>query len=111
MAHVSALTDATFPEKVLAAPRPVLVDFTAEWCGPCRAMAPAVENIAAEYAGEVDVLTVDVDANPEICSRQGIQAVPTFLIFNKGEVVHTTMDVVSRSKLAQAIEAVLADAR
>jgi thioredoxin 1 len=80
--HVS---DANFEKEVLQSSEPVLVDFFAEWCGPCKAMAPALEQVAAEMKGKVKIAKLDVDQNPDITQRYQIQAMPTLLIFKNGE--------------------------
>ena len=85
MAEIKAVTDATFDEVVLASERPVLVDFWAAWCGPCRMVAPEMEKLAQKYAGKVDVVKVDVDANPGISMRYGIMSIPTIAFFRPGE--------------------------
>ncbi|MBW4332165.1 thioredoxin fold domain-containing protein [Stakelama sp. CBK3Z-3] len=110
MANIEKITDANFSEKVLGADRPVLVDFTAAWCGPCKAMAPAVEDIAREYDGEATVYLMDIDESPDTRHGQGIMGVPTFMIFNHGEMIERFSGSMSRSKLAAALEAVVADA-
>ena len=107
MANLQPATDETFEEKVLKAKVPVLVDFTAAWCGPCKAMAPAIEDLAREFAGEVEVYLVDIDANPQTTQAQGIMGVPTFMVFNRGEVTDRFTGSMSRSKLAAALEAAL----
>ena len=107
MANLEAATDATFEEKVLKAETPVLVDFTATWCGPCKAMAPAIEDLAREYEGEVAVYLLDIDENPETRLAHGIMGVPTFMIFNRGEVTDRFTGSMSRSKLAAALEAAI----
>jgi len=82
--NVPEVTDATFEEKVLKNERPVVVDFWAEWCGPCRLVAPEVEKLAAKYAGTIDVLKMDVDANPHIPGHYGIMSIPTVAFFAPG---------------------------
>ena len=81
------VSDADFEKEVLGSSEPVLVDFFAEWCGPCKAMAPALEQVAAEMKGKVKVAKLDVDANPEITQKYKIQAMPTLMIFRKGEII------------------------
>lgn len=110
MANLEKITDADFTTKVLGADHPVLVDFTASWCGPCKAMAPAVEDIAREYEGEATVYLMDIDESPDTRHGQGIMGVPTFIIFNRGEMVERFTGSVSRAKLAGALEAVVAGA-
>lgn len=110
MADVEQVTDAEFDNRVFEAGRPVLVDFTASWCGPCQAMAPAVADLAREYAGEADVLALDVDANPKSVERFGVRGVPSFILFNGSEIVYQVTGGTNRSALAQAIEAALEQA-
>ncbi len=107
MANIEAVTDDTFVERVLRSDVPVLVDFTAAWCGPCKAMAPAVEDLAREYADEVAVYLLDIDANPRTTQAHGVMGVPTFMIFNRGEMIERLTGSMSRSKLAAALEAAM----
>ena len=81
---ITNATDQTFAELVIEAPRPVVVDFWAAWCGPCRMVAPEIERLAAKYDGAVDVVKVDVDANPEVSAALGIQSIPTIAFFPGG---------------------------
>ena len=80
------VSDQNFEDEVLKSSEPVLVDFFAEWCGPCKAMAPALEEVAKDMAGKVKVTKIDVDANPEVTTKYQIQAMPTLLLFKDGEV-------------------------
>ena len=80
------VSDASFEKDVLQSSEPVLVDFFADWCGPCKAMAPALEQVAAEMKGKVKVAKIDVDANPAITQKYHIQAMPTLMIFKDGKV-------------------------
>ena len=84
-ANVQEVTDATFDTDVLENDKPVVVDFWAAWCGPCRMVAPEIEKLAAKYAGTVEVRKLDVDANPQIAMRYGIMSIPTVAMFKKGE--------------------------
>jgi thioredoxin 1 len=98
------VTEKNFEQEVLKASEPVLVDFFAEWCGPCKAMAPALEQVAAELQGKLKVVKVDVDKSPEIAQRYRIQAMPTLMIFKDGEVAdHHVGALVQKSKLEQWI--------
>jgi thioredoxin 1 len=81
-----AVTDATFDKEVLQSSEPVFVDFFAEWCGPCKAMAPALEQVATEMQGKVKVVKLDVDQNPGVTQQYRIQAMPTLMIFKNGQV-------------------------
>lgn len=80
------VTDATFDSEVIESAEPVVVDFFAEWCGPCKAMAPALDQVAREMAGKVKVVKIDVDQNPEVTQRFRIQAMPTLMLFKDGKV-------------------------
>ena len=92
-------TDANFQQEVLDSDKPVLVDFWAVWCGPCRAIAPIVEEIAQEYAGRLKVGKVDVDNNPEVAMRFGIRSIPTLLVFKGGKVVDHVIGAMAKPKL------------
>lgn len=85
MANIREVTDATFDELVINATRPVLVDFWAVWCGPCRLVAPEMEKIADKYEGAVDVVKLDVDANPQTQAKFGIMSIPTIAFFEPGQ--------------------------
>jgi thioredoxin 1 len=85
MANITVVTDADFEEKVLNAPRPVLVDFWATWCGPCKMVAPEMEKLAAKYDGVVDVVKLDVDANPSVSRNFNIMSIPTIAFFQPGK--------------------------
>lgn len=80
------VTDASFEAEVIKSAEPVVVDFFAEWCGPCKAMAPALEQVSQEMAGKVKVVKIDVDQNPEITQKYRIQAMPTLMIFKDGKI-------------------------
>ena len=94
------VTDANFDSVVLASKEPVVVDFFAEWCGPCKAMAPALDLVAKEMAGKVKVVKVDVDQNPGITQKYKIQAMPTLMLFKDGKVASTQVGaLVQKTKL------------
>ncbi len=96
----SMVTDKNFDAEVLKSKEPVVVDFFAEWCGPCKAMAPALDQVSKELAGKVKVVKIDVDQNPEITQKYGIQAMPTLMLFKDGKVADTQVGaLVQKSKL------------
>jgi thioredoxin 1 len=100
MGASTAVSDATFEAEVLKSKEPVLVDFFAEWCGPCKAMAPALEQVASEMAGKLKVVKVDVDQNPGITQKYRIQAMPTLIMFNGGQEVNRNVGaLVQKTKL------------
>ena len=104
-----AVTDAEFTERVLEADHPVLVDFWAEWCGPCRMIAPAVEELAEEYDGRAGFAKVDVDTNPQTALHYGIRSIPALLIFKDGEVAEQIIGAVPKSMLKSKLDKVLGD--
>lgn len=97
-------TDATFDNDVLNSETPVLVDFWAEWCGPCRMMAPTVDQVAAEYAGKVKVGKLDVDANQQTSMRYGIRGIPTLLLFKGGKVVEQKVGAIGKPEFQKMLE-------
>lgn len=99
MSSATAVTDASFEQDVLKSEVPVLVDFWAPWCGPCRMVAPIVDEIAKEYAGRVKVLKLNTDENPNIASQYGIRSIPTLMIFKGGEKVDTVVGAVPKGTL------------
>jgi thioredoxin 1 len=102
----TAVSDKTFDAEVLQSVEPVLVDFFAEWCGPCKAMAPALEQVAAEMKGKIKVVKVDVDQNPEITMKYRIQAMPTLMIFKGGKVAAQNVGaLVQKKKLEDWVKA------
>ena len=106
MSAAHPVSDKTFDAEVLKSVEPVLVDFFAEWCGPCKAMAPALDQVAAEMKGKLKVVKVDVDQNPEITMKYRIQAMPTLMIFKGGKVAaQHTGAIVQKKKLEDWINA------
>jgi thioredoxin 1 len=98
------ITDATFEEEVVNADMPVLVDFWADWCAPCKMIAPIVEELAEEYDGQIKFGKVDVDSNPKVATNYGIRGIPTLLIFKAGEPVDQVVGAVSKSVLKKRLE-------
>jgi thioredoxin 1 len=95
------VTDADFDKEVLQSSEPVVVDFHAEWCGPCKAMAPALEQVAAEMKGKIKVVKLDVDANPDVTQQYRIQAMPTLMIFKGGQVAAQRVGALVQKKQLQ----------
>ncbi len=101
------VNDANFEEVVLQSSMPVLIDFWAEWCGPCRIVAPLIEELSAEYEGRAVLAKMDVDSNPVVPSQYGIRNIPTILFFKNGEVVDKQVGAVPKTVIAQKIDALL----
>jgi len=100
MGAATVVSDANFDAEVLKSKEPVVVDFFAEWCGPCKAMAPALEQVASELQGKVKVVKLDVDQNPNTTQKYGIQAMPTLIMFKGGEEVNRNVGaLVQKTKL------------
>jgi thioredoxin 1 len=107
MANVAAVTSADFKEKVLNSDVPVLVDFWAQWCGPCRMIAPHVEAVAEQFAGKAKVYKVDVDQETELASQYGIMSIPTLMIFKGGKQVDQIVGAQPQKAIADRLERVI----
>ncbi len=104
MSNVIELNDNNFEEEVIKSSEPVLVDFWAEWCGPCKMIAPSVENISSEYEGKLKVGKLDVDSNPTVSSTYGIRSIPTLLIFKNGAPVDQIVGAVGQNVIASKVD-------
>ncbi|NJD06877.1 MAG: thioredoxin TrxA [Methylococcaceae bacterium] len=98
------LTDAEFEDKVLKAPGPVLVDYWAEWCGPCKMIAPVLEEIANDYEGRLPIAKLNIDDNPATPQRYGVRGIPTLMLFKNGEMEATKVGAQSKSQLAAFLD-------
>lgn len=107
MSKPVAVDDSNFDQIVLQAAIPVLVDFWAAWCAPCRMVAPLVEELAEEYDGRISFVKLDVDQNPKTASKYGIMSIPTLLIFKKGEPVSHTVGLRPKAELKRSLDAAL----
>ena len=104
MAHPVAVSDASFDTEVVKAQQPVLVDFWAEWCGPCRMIAPILENIAEEYVGSLKITKLDVDNNPQTAMKFGVQSMPTMILFKDGQAVERIIGYMPKERLLSRIK-------
>jgi thioredoxin 1 len=101
---VESVTDSNFEKEVINNSKPVLVDFWAEWCGPCKMLAPVLEDVAKDMEGKVDIVKMDVDKNPETPSKHGIRSIPTLMLFKDGKVVATKVGASSKEQLLEWIQ-------
>ncbi len=104
MSNIVHITDESFEEEVLKSTQPVLIDYWAEWCGPCKMIAPVIEEIAADYDGKLKVVKLNIDENPETPPRYGIRGIPTLMLFKNGNVEATKVGAVSKSQLTAFID-------
>jgi len=106
-ANITEVTDNNFQAEVLESPEPVLVDFWAPWCGPCRVVAPVLEEIASERS-DVRVVKLNVDDNQQTAARYGVMSIPTLIVFKNGEAAHTIIGALPKKRLVQELEPALA---
>ena len=102
--HIKHVSDATFDSEVLQSQTPVLVDYWAEWCGPCKMIAPVLEDMAKSYAGRLTVAKLDIDANPGITTKYGIRGIPTLILFKGGEAAAQKVGALSKSQLTAFVD-------
>tara|TARA_R110001606_G_C15232572_1_gene635270 strand:+ start:46 stop:372 length:327 start_codon:yes stop_codon:yes gene_type:complete len=105
--NIVQISDASFEQDVLKASGPVLVDFWAEWCGPCKMIAPVLEELAEEYDGKLTIAKLNIDSNIETAPKYGVRGIPTLIIFKDGEVAGTKVGALSRTQLASFIDSVI----
>jgi thioredoxin len=104
VANVTEISDVSFDQEVLKADLPVLIDFWAPWCGPCKAISPVVEELAKDYAGRLKVVKMNVDDNPQTPSRYGVRGIPNLILFKGGEVSDQIVGAVPKAQLIKAID-------
>jgi thioredoxin 1 len=102
--HVQSITDDSFEKEVLESSIPVLVDFWATWCGPCKAIAPILDEIAEKYAGKVKFVKLDVDQNPSTPPKFGVRGIPTLILFKDGQVKATQVGLLNKTDLTQFVD-------
>ena len=102
--HIKHVSDATFEKEVLQSATPVLVDYWAEWCGPCKMIAPVLEDVARDYAGKLTVAKLDIDANPGTTSQFGIRGIPTLILFKDGKAHAQKVGALSKSQLTAFVD-------
>ncbi len=106
--HIATLTDATFDEHVGAADTPIVIDFWAEWCGPCKMVAPVLDEISNEQVGKLQIAKLNVDENPNVAMRYGVQSIPTMLVFKDGELVDRIVGAMPKGRLMDKLSTHLA---
>ncbi|HTW88934.1 MAG TPA: thioredoxin [Candidatus Binataceae bacterium] len=106
--NVAHVTDANFEQEVLKSDKPVLVDFWAPWCGPCKAIAPLIDELAVQYAGRLKVVKINVDDNPQTPQRYNVRGIPNLLIIKGGQVANQIVGAVPKGNLVQAVDSAIA---
>lgn len=107
VARPVAVTDADFEQAVLKSDKPVLVDFWAEWCAPCRAIAPVLESLSEDFAGRATIAKLDIDSNQQVAMKYGIRSIPTVMLFDKGEIVDTLIGVRPKPDYERSLQKLL----
>ena len=107
-ANIKHVSDSNFEGEVLKSPTPVLIDFWAPWCGPCKAIAPLLDELADEYAGKLKIVKINVDDNPETPARYGVRGIPNLLIIKGGQVKEQIIGAVPKGRLVQAVDSAIA---
>lgn len=102
--HIKHVSDASFKSDVLESDKPVLVDYWAEWCGPCKSLAPVLDEVADTYASRLQVAKMDVDSNPEVPARMGVRGIPTLILFKGGQPVATKVGMMNKAQLTAFID-------
>ena len=102
--HIKTVTDGSFDQDVLNSSKPVLVDFWAEWCGPCRALSPILEEVASNHSEDVVFAKINIDDNPQAPSKYGVMSIPTLILFKNGQVEAVKMGLLSKSQLSAFVE-------
>lgn len=102
--NVTHVTDADFEEQVLKSDTPVLVDYWAEWCGPCKAIAPVLEDVAGEYSGKVKIVKMNIDENPNTPPKYGIRSIPSLMLFKGGAVENTKVGALNKAQLTEFLD-------
>ena len=102
--HITSITDDTFEQEVLKSDVPVLVDYWAEWCGPCKAIGPVLEDVAPDYDGKVRIVKMNIDENPNTPPKYGIRSIPTLMLFENGAVKETKLGALSKNQLTDFLD-------
>lgn len=103
-ANTQQITDSTFQSEVLGSKVPVLVDFWAEWCAPCRALAPALEAVATEFQGKLKVVKINIDENPEVPTQFGVRSIPTLILFKDGKVIDQSLGNIPKAQVVSLVQ-------